>query len=369
MTDSEDRDLSTAMRSIVEAASRPIDPRNVIDSRIVRRHRRSRPVAVALVVATFVVVAAVAAALVVRDPSPNRHAVITQPAPTTRVRNTLQPVPESQIVAWTRTGRLLVLDASGHEVRQLAKIRAGQIGVGPSNVVLTPDRTQAIVSWEVGEPGCFFQIGMVPVDGSGSLATWGEGTSASFSPDGARVAWREVQGPDCTGQAIVIRDLASGRERRISVNDRSGYIPAGPWWRDNRTVLLGSANQALNGSTVHAVALDVDRATSIRDGLTTSFQCTSNTTALAFASQVFSSSALIVAAFRDSHVDIPILQCLLDGSPPHELTRSPVFVYGARPDRKGQHFLAITQQSKLVEITTGAPVRTLSSELFQSAAW
>ena len=120
---------------------------------------------------------------------------------------------------------------------------------------------------------------------------------------------------------------------------------------------------------VAAVALDADRATSIRDGVATSFQCTSDTTALAFASQVFGSSSLIVASFGDSHVNIPILQCAVDGSPPHEITRSPVFVYGASPDRQRRHFLGITQESKLVEITPGAPLRTLSSGLFQSATW
>ena len=283
--------------------------------------------------------------------------------------STLHALAESQILAWTRNGRLLVLDSNGHELRQLAKIPAGQIGVGPSNVVLTPDRTQAIVSWEVGEPGCFFRIGSVPVDGSSSLTEWGEGTAPSFSPDGRRVAWREVKSSECTDQAIVIRDLASGHERRIRVDDRSGYSSAGPWWRDNRTVLLGAADQALDGSTVGAVALDADRATSIRDGVATSFQCTSNTTALAFASQVYASSSLIVTAFGDVPTDIPILQCALDGSAPHELARSPVFIYGARPDRRLRHFLSVTQKSKLVEITPGVPVRTLSTEPFQSATW
>jgi hypothetical protein len=372
MTNSADRDLAAAMRSVVESAAEPIDPRDIVDGRVVARHRRLRPLTTALVVVPFVVVAVLIAALVGRDPSPHRDGVIARPPPlpSTTSQTTLHPLVESQILAWTRDGRLVVLDANGRTLRQLAKIRAGQIGVGPSNVVLTPDRTQAIVSWEVGEPGCFFRIGMVPVDGSAPLAAWGEGTSPSFSPDGRRVAWREVNNADCVPQAIVVRDLASGLERRIDVNDRSGYSPAGPWWQsDSRTVLFGAANQALDGSTVAAVAVDADRATSIHDGVATTFECASNTTALAFASQTLGSSALIVATTGNNGGSFPILQCALDGSPPHELARSPVFIFGARPDRQGRHFLAVTQNSKLIEITPGAPPRTLSSEPFQSATW
>ena len=186
MTDGADQELAAAKRSLVESATRPIDPRDIVDGRVIAQRRRRRPVARALVVATFVVAAVLIAELVGRNPSPHTSSVITgpPPAPATTSPNTLHPLAESQIVAWTRLGRLVVLDANGHELRQLAKIRAGQVGVGPSAVVLTPDRTQALVTWEVAEPGCFSRIGVVPVDGSAPLALWGEGTAPSFSPDG-----------------------------------------------------------------------------------------------------------------------------------------------------------------------------------------
>lgn len=372
MSDSTDEDLAAAMRSVVESAASPIDPRDIVDGQRVGRRRPGRPVAVALVAASLVVVAVLIGALVARDTSPRRGVVITRPAPSppTTSTTTLHALAESQIVAWTHDGHLVVLDASGRDLRQLAEVRAGQVGVGPSNVVLTPDRTQAIVTWEVGEPGCFFRIGMVPVDGSAPLADWGEGTTPSFSPDGRRVAWREVKDTECAGQAIVVRDLATGRERRISIDDRSGYSPAGPWWHsDNHTVLLGAADQALAGSTVAALALDADRATSTRDGVAVSFQCDSDTIALAFANQVVGSSDLIVAASGSRDTGYPIVQCTLDGSPPRELVRAPVFIFGARPDERGRRFLAISRDSKLIEIRSGAPPRRLSSELFQSATW
>ena len=142
---------------------------------------------------------------------------------------------------------------------------------------------------------------------------WRTGAKAPLRRSAQTVdAWHggEVNNPDCSPQAIVIRDLVSGRERRISVDDRSGYSPAGPWWQsDSRTVLFGAANQALDGSTVVAVALDADRARSISDGIATSFKCASNTTELAFASQTFGSSGLVIATTGNSSVGFPILQC------------------------------------------------------------
>jgi hypothetical protein len=167
------------------------------------------------------------------------------------------------IVAWQSDGNLVVLDPlNGSVLRTLATVASRMPFLGPSDVTLSADRKLAIVSWRTGEPGCFTRIGALPTDGSGSLVEWGDGgTSPTVSPDGRRIAWLALSAPLCEKQELVVRTLATGAERRVTVVDNAkGFTGAyGPWWRtDNATLLFGYLNTVR--STAALSVYDADTA-------------------------------------------------------------------------------------------------------------
>lgn len=362
-----DRKLGEAMRTVVETSVSPIDPRRVLDGDLVAQPRNARSVVIGVLV-PLVVVGLVVGVLWGRSSSP--HARPSTGSSPTRVSTPTSfagnPLPSSQIVAWTQKGKLVVLDVrTGHEVRQLTSVPVN-VGTGPSGVLLTPDRTKAIVWWSTAEPGCFDELGMIRVDGRRSMEPLGQGTAPTLSPDGRRLAWREITDPDCVPQALVIRELATGAERRINVSSQAGYSPRGPWWKDSRTLVFADANLPLTGTAVAAVALDADHARTLADGTPTTFACTTESAALAFGTQPLGSSDLVVTTLDDTG---RILRCSFDGSAPIPLGTSGVFLYSARPDATAQHFLCVTRDNALVEVTPGTPPRAIASGKFQSAAW
>jgi hypothetical protein len=366
--DEADRKLGEAMRAVVDSSVAPIDPRRVLEGTVATRRHYVR----SAVVGVLVPLAAVAIVIGVLWGRGSSHHQATRPSGTTPTSASTPTtfagtsLPTSQILAWTQKGQLVVLDVrDGHEMRQLTTVPVN-IGTGPSGVLLTPDRTQAIIWWSTAEPGCFEQLGMIRIDGSGGTKSLGKGTAPTLSPDGRRLAWREITDPDCANQSLVIRDLATGAERRIDASGQSGYSPRGPWWKDNRTLVFADANQPLTGTAVASVALDADQARTLADGKPTSFACTTESAALAFASQPFGSTDLIVTTLDTTG---RILRCSFDGSAPIQLATSDEFFYSARPDATTEHFLCITRDNALVEVTPGSPPRTIAAGKFQSAAW
>jgi hypothetical protein len=154
--------------------------------------------------------------------------------------------PSSSIrVAWTKDGRLVVIDsATGTEGAELGRVQVGTTegqapAAGPLGVIVTPDARTAIVWWRDTEPGCGFHVGTVRTDGSGPVITIGHGFDVVLSPDGTKVAWHEIA-TSCTSQALVVHALADGTQQRVEIPSTiNGYqFNIGPFWQnDNRTIV------------------------------------------------------------------------------------------------------------------------------------
>lgn len=157
-------------------------------------------------------------------------------------------------VGWTTDGRLVVRDKSANEIRELSRVQVG-LGIGPGDAFVGIDHKTVIATWTQAEPGCWFRIGTVPVDGSAPVALRGSGTAAVLSPNGESVAWFEASDGDCKEQALVIRKIATGAERRHPLtHTAASFITPNLRWNNNRTVVLVWYPKGKTPATVTFVA-------------------------------------------------------------------------------------------------------------------
>lgn len=141
-----------------------------------------------------------------------------------------------QAVAWTKDGRLVVLDAVTRvELRQLGTASLTEDGSAPG-VNVSADGRIAAVWWADRDAECGERLAVVPVDGSHPLAPIGTGFDAAFSPDGKVLAWHQLTGPQCSAQAFMVRTLADPQKAQrlpIPATVAAPRHGVGPWWQAN----------------------------------------------------------------------------------------------------------------------------------------
>ena len=301
------------------------------------------------------------------------------PVETTGLTDTTSPasseaMPQT-LVGWTQDGHLLVVDAaSGKVVRELASVRTG-VGVGPSSVTLTPDRRTAIVSWNTGEPGCFNRVGSVPLDGNAPLVEWGDGgTPPTVSPDGAHVAWLAASQGDCANQEIVVRTLATGAERQITistgVNGYNGGV--GPWWQpDNRTVVLRKKSSSPDeGFDDDALTFDTTKASRLADSNgTVDTSCVGNGLGGYFSTQPPEGGGILTPNADSVTSPATITLCRFGERNPETLLTLDTYARYATSDRSGHHFLLLDSPGNLTIASATEPPVAVPGHTYQSVAW
>ncbi|MCB0994680.1 MAG: PD40 domain-containing protein [Acidimicrobiales bacterium] len=155
------------------------------------------------------------------------HPVIApEPAPTG-----VEPPDDQWLLAINpyRPGTLEVIDARDlTTVRVIEVVTPTVAGQTPvlEFVDLAPSRETAVVT-EVDDPGGRISLVLVDLDGGAVTEVATNATWPAFSPDGATLAYVEVEAPETRGRAIVLQDLATGTQRRLDDPDRLGATAEG----------------------------------------------------------------------------------------------------------------------------------------------
>lgn len=143
----------------------------------------------------------------------------TEPTTTTTEAPTAPRLPET-VVASTPEGRLVVMSsATGRVMRVLDRGR----GAGSRIVAVALGRDD-VYFWRGdeasgGDESCPRpSIERVPLTG-GTTSRVGRGSYPALSPDGARLAYVGLPDAQCRNRPLIVRDLASGAERRYPSGD------------------------------------------------------------------------------------------------------------------------------------------------------
>jgi len=144
--------------------------------------------------------------------------------------------------------RIWTIDADGANLKQLSKAPAGAHDVDP---VFSPDgRSILFTSTRRGKAG----IWRMGADGSKPLRVC-DGDQAEWSPDGKRIVFRRAG-------RIIIRDLASGKDRTISPKELPNC--SGPAWSpDGKAIALAARQNGRN--TIVVISADGGRPTTVYD--------------------------------------------------------------------------------------------------------
>jgi hypothetical protein len=131
------------------------------------------------------------------------------------------PSRPSPIVAVGTDGAVVALDANdGERIRELAPAPTSGAVVG---VTLSADRTTAwFDTCQRGGPGTVYQV---PVDGSAEPSRVATGSYPEASPTGEQLAY-------LAGRSVVVRDLATGTERRWTDTTGRGRLTWLAWASD-----------------------------------------------------------------------------------------------------------------------------------------
>lgn len=186
-----------------------------------------------------------------------------KPAPSTTVPSGTDTIPAatpSEIMAVTSDGRVVQMAADGTVQRTIADPSNGRRADG---VTVSPDGKTLIASYRTGCGVGYHDLRVISLDGTSSLLTsLGLGNGASVSPDGTTLAYEEqLQQPQptsCDEGALILRDLATGTERRIDPASLDADVqhvrPVG--WLDARHLVVYSFYADAAGRTydvdVHA---------------------------------------------------------------------------------------------------------------------
>jgi hypothetical protein len=259
---------------------------------------------------------------------------------------------------------------SGAVMRTLATVSARLPYFGPGSVALTPDGTIATVTWRTGEPGCFTHVGAVPTDGSGSLTVWGDGgTEPTVSPDGRRVAWLALSSPLCEKHELVVRTMATGAERRVTVVDNAkGFTGAyGPWWQADNAILLFNHSQA--GPSPPALSVyNADAATTRPNTAPVSLGCLGGTEVV-IGRPVADGTGMLTARGPGDGQPTRIELCRFDTAEPMPLITTPTWTVLAKLNRGGTKLLLIDSKRALSTATLDGVITPVSSGSFIDAAW
>jgi hypothetical protein len=148
----------------------------------------------------------------------------------------------SPIVAVGTDGAVVTLDATtGDRIDDLAPAPSAGAVVG---VTLSADRATAwFDTCQRGGPGTIYQV---PVDGAAAPRRVATGSYPEASPTGAQLAY-------LAGRSVVVRDLATGTERRWTDTTGRGRLSWLAWVGDGTELVWVSGGQQL-------VRLDTDAA-------------------------------------------------------------------------------------------------------------
>lgn len=149
-------------------------------------------------------------------------------------------VPVDEVVALSDTGIDLISLADGTVTGSVAT--EADLGEGASGLALSPDRRKVV--WSRARTGCLSELVMRPVatmvpatvpatapassppSGPSDPEVVGTGRWPAFSPDGSQLAY--AVDPECSGRdRLVVRDLASGRERVLGSTATGSGAPSG----------------------------------------------------------------------------------------------------------------------------------------------
>lgn len=189
--------------------------------------------------------------------SPSSSAAPPTTMPLLPPTSALPVAPPTTIVAVTLDGRVVVLDAGGAEVRELANLGDPRVSVpeGPganhvAQVAITPDGATAYYD-TCCEPavGTIFSV---PTDGSRAPTPLAYGLGPAVSPDGRYLAYTAVN-------ALVVRDLVTGDERTFTdaAYDQSPLFGDVAWSRDGTKVYYPWQQSDAGGFTWWLVEVDV----------------------------------------------------------------------------------------------------------------
>lgn len=137
-------------------------------------------------------------------------------------------------------GRVLVIDTTtGEEVRELL----GDVAVddpASNDIAMSPDRTEVFVVVPPDEPPGDSRIMRVPVDG-GEPDEIAQGTVPAVSPDASTLAYVDIETspePARAEPVLVLRDLDSGEETRLTREEPFFFIPDVEWTTDGTQVVF-----------------------------------------------------------------------------------------------------------------------------------
>lgn len=140
-------------------------------------------------------------------------------------------------------GRVVLIDAAtGEEIRELLDDVAVH-DPASNDIAVSPDRSEVFVVAPPDEPSGDSRIMRVPVDG-GEPEEIAQGTVPAVSPDGRTLAYVVVEasgeGPELpqAEPVLVLRDLDSGEETRLSREEPFFFIPDVEWTADGTQVVF-----------------------------------------------------------------------------------------------------------------------------------
>lgn len=139
-------------------------------------------------------------------------------------------------------GRVVVLDAStGEEVRELLDdVRVDD--PASNDIAVSPDGSDVYVVVPPEEPPGSSSLVVVPTSG-GEPQTIAEGAVPAVSPEGGTLAYVAFEVPedspvDLPDPVLVLRDLDSGEEMRLSREEPFHFIPDVEWTADGAQVVF-----------------------------------------------------------------------------------------------------------------------------------
>lgn len=171
-------------------------------------------------------------------------------------------VAQDIVVALGADGRVVVLDAStGEEARELLDgVRVDD--PASTDVAVSADGDAAVVGMPSDEPSGDAEIVRVPL-GGGAAETIAQGSMPAISPDGATLAYVGLaQRPEAEAvlpePELVLRDLDSGEETRLSREQAFHFISDVEWTADGTQVVFtaGEIHTGLYALEADATSLD-----------------------------------------------------------------------------------------------------------------
>lgn len=219
---------------------------------------RARRISLGLV--SLLAVVAVAGVLLVRTPEPKDHRVVATPSPAEPTTTAPTPAtvgppgppdqgppsvggapPPPELVAITAGGRLVVIrTADGQILRTLVD------GDGFSQLALSADRETVYVA-RVDEEGADPErcdrgmIHAASVAQRGPLRRVAPGSHPAINPDGLRLAYLAPAQGGCDQSPLVVRELATGKERRFPPPAEGGFCCWLAWSDDGESIAYARA--------------------------------------------------------------------------------------------------------------------------------